>query len=112
MKNIMERAHKLAKQMEGDYAARLALALRQAWKEAKTIKLNDVREMMTVAKNENWTAREWSGYGKQRVYFNFKGRGEGVVEIKNNKVASVKIDHSVLQKAFNKIVGKEYKFGA
>ena len=35
MKNIMKRAHEMAKKMEGDYRARMALALRQAWKEAK-----------------------------------------------------------------------------
>jgi hypothetical protein len=33
--NIMKRAHALAKQMVGHYYARLSLALRQAWKEAK-----------------------------------------------------------------------------
>lgn len=35
MKEIMVRAHQLAKMMEGDYQARLALALRTAWAEAK-----------------------------------------------------------------------------
>ncbi len=32
---IMKRAHVLAKQMVGDWYARLSLALRQAWREAK-----------------------------------------------------------------------------
>ena len=32
---IMKRAHELAKKMVGDWYARLALALRQAWMEAK-----------------------------------------------------------------------------
>ena len=35
MKKIMKRAHELAKEMEGDYRARMSLALRQAWREEK-----------------------------------------------------------------------------
>lgn len=34
-KQVMKRAHELAKGFEGHYAARLALALRQAWTEVK-----------------------------------------------------------------------------
>lgn len=37
MKKIMKRAHELARMMEGDYAARMALALRQAWREARQV---------------------------------------------------------------------------
>ena len=36
-KEIMKRAHEIAKTLVGDWYARLALALRQAWKEAKTV---------------------------------------------------------------------------
>ncbi|MFS8612922.1 MAG: hypothetical protein FWJ68_15510 [Planifilum fulgidum] len=35
MRKVMKRAHELAKGMEGDYQARMSLALRIAWKEAK-----------------------------------------------------------------------------
>jgi hypothetical protein len=35
MKKIMARAHQLARSMEGDYQARLTLALRMAWAESK-----------------------------------------------------------------------------
>ena len=35
MRKIMKRAHELARKMEGDYQARMALALRQAWKEER-----------------------------------------------------------------------------
>lgn len=34
-RNIMKRAHELARTIEGDYRARMSLALRQAWKEEK-----------------------------------------------------------------------------
>ena len=33
--NLMKRAHQIAKGLEGDYRARMSIALRQAWKEAK-----------------------------------------------------------------------------
>lgn len=35
----MVKAHKIAKSMEGDYQARLSLALRQAWKEERSDKM-------------------------------------------------------------------------
>lgn len=35
MKAIMKRAHEIARTLEGDYSARLALALKSAWREAK-----------------------------------------------------------------------------
>lgn len=34
-RNVMMRAHQIAKGLEGDYRARMSLALRQAWKEEK-----------------------------------------------------------------------------
>ena len=36
-RNIMKRAHQIAKNLEGDYRARMSLALRQAWKEVKKV---------------------------------------------------------------------------
>jgi len=33
----MKRAHQIAKNLEGDYRARMSLALRQAWKEVKKV---------------------------------------------------------------------------
>ena len=40
-KQVMKRAVELAKKMVGDWIARMALALRQAWKEAKTLVANE-----------------------------------------------------------------------
>jgi len=55
MKNInrsqvMKRAHEIAKTLVGDWYARLALALRQAWREAKNI-VTKVIETITDAEN-------------------------------------------------------------
>ena len=58
-KEIMKRAHEIAKKMVGDWYARLALALRQAWKEAKTVvkvAVNTYRELIskyTIALHAN-----------------------------------------------------------
>ncbi len=38
MKKIMKRAHEIAKTLEGDYRAKMSLALKLAWKESKTTK--------------------------------------------------------------------------
>ena len=37
-RNLMRRAHEIARTMEGDYRARMSLALRQAWEEEKGMK--------------------------------------------------------------------------
>ena len=34
-RNLMKRAHEIARNLEGDYRARMSLALRQAWRENK-----------------------------------------------------------------------------
>jgi hypothetical protein len=39
-RNVMKRAHQIAKGLEGDYRARMSLALRQAWKEERGMKKN------------------------------------------------------------------------
>jgi len=58
-KAIMKRAHEIAKKMVGDWYARLALALRQAWREAKTVVekvVNTYRELIskyTIALHAN-----------------------------------------------------------
>ena len=38
-RNLMKRAHQIAKGLEGDYRARMSMALRQAWKEVKKVEL-------------------------------------------------------------------------
>ena len=38
-KNIMKRAHEIARNLEGHYRARMSLALRQAWEEERKVEL-------------------------------------------------------------------------
>jgi hypothetical protein len=54
MQQIMVRAHQIARQCEGNYAARLALGLRQAWIEARLLRIGS----------------EWKKSGMHRIYFN------------------------------------------
>lgn len=54
LKQIMKRAHELARQMEGDYVARLSLALRQAWKEAKEVEETKLPELIGSEKQIKW----------------------------------------------------------
>ena len=54
-REIMVRAHEVARTMEGDYSARMVLALRQAWLEARLIQ----------AGGRRWTKGEFN-----RIYFN------------------------------------------
>ena len=54
-RDIMIRAHEIARTLDGDYTARLALALRQAWLEARLIQAG---------------GRRWTKAGHNRIYFN------------------------------------------
>jgi|GEM_PF-2872116 len=54
LQEIMKRAHEIARQCEGDYQARLALGLRQAWAEHRLTKIGN----------------RWQKNGMDRIYFN------------------------------------------
>lgn len=54
-REIMVRAHELARTMKGDYSARLVLGLRQAWFEARLIAAG---------------GRLWEKAGMRRIYMN------------------------------------------
>lgn len=54
LKKIMKRAHELARQMEGHYAARLSLALREAWKEAKEVEKTKLPALIGSEKQIKW----------------------------------------------------------
>lgn len=90
MKQIMKRAHELARKMEGDYAARLALALRQAWREARqpkelpsevTFKFDTGKQVETIRLNLN----RWTKYGKDRIYVNEGRKKVGFLNLQNGK---------------------------
>jgi hypothetical protein len=57
LKTIMKRAHQLARQMEGDYAARLALGLRQAWREVRRMSKKLETITKTCYRGYGWIAR-------------------------------------------------------
>jgi hypothetical protein len=84
-RELMKRAHALAKQMEGDYRARLVIALQQAWQEAKGMKKSVIYNVNhQPSGGKEWVAeivgrhpkfkfersflspieRKWSGSGK------------------------------------------------
>lgn len=53
LKKIMKRAHEIARSFEGDYQARLSLALRLAWKEQRSEK--EVKKQLVIA---DWWLRK------------------------------------------------------
>ena len=54
-RNLMKRAHQIAKGLEGDYRARMSLALRQAWKEVKEME----RNMVIKINHQPSGGKEW-----------------------------------------------------
>src|SRR5690554_3134966 len=65
MRKIMVRAHALAKQMEGDYQARLALGLRMAWAETKNKEETEVKELTGSPKQIAWAEDIRAMYAKR-----------------------------------------------
>ena len=53
MREVMIRAHEIAKGLEGDYRARMSLALRQAWKEVT------VQNMILKVNHQPSGGKEW-----------------------------------------------------
>ena len=51
----MKRAHEIARSLEGDYIARMSLALRQAWKEVKEME----RNMVIKVNHQPSGGKEW-----------------------------------------------------
>ncbi|MCL6460144.1 MAG: hypothetical protein K6T85_19305 [Gorillibacterium sp.] len=66
IKQIMIRAHQLAKGFEGHYSARLSLALRQAWSETKAPMLSGLKLCRSVIMTEEATVitEAHSGWSK------------------------------------------------
>ena len=54
-RNIMKRAHEIARSLEGDYRARMSIALRQAWKEVKEME----RNMVIKINHQPSGGKEW-----------------------------------------------------
>jgi hypothetical protein len=52
-RNLMKRAHEIARSLEGDYRARMSIALRQAWKEVT------VQNMVLKVKHQPSGGKEW-----------------------------------------------------
>lgn len=75
MKQIMTRAHEIARILEGDYMARMSIALRQAWAEAKAPAKKAFKDSATISYQVSANVsidvnfKLWENYGKRRIYF-------------------------------------------
>jgi len=119
MREVMIRAHEIAKGLEGDYRARMSLALRQAWKEV-TVQNMILKVNHQPSGGKEWVAeitgrdpkykfqreflqpvsRDWSYSGKTgvtsfelepgRVYeVNEPWKGRRFVEIQNGEIVAI-----------------------
>ncbi len=80
MKKIMTRAWEIYRTLTGDHIAKLALALREAWTEAKaaaeTIRDKVIARLNTIVANSctydyctlEVVVKDWTNYGKNRTY--------------------------------------------
>src|SRR5690606_15589713 len=100
MRDIMIRAHEIARTMEGDYAARMSFALRQAWREAKVAnealyELNDRGNIVVRMEDRGVTVvlrpNRWTRGNHDRLYMNEVRNGRASrfchVDLNTGKVA-------------------------
>ena len=119
MREVMIRAHEIAKGLEGDYRARMSIALRQAWREV-TVQNMVLKVNHQPSGGKEWVAeitgrdpkykfqreflqpvsRDWSYSGKTgvtsfelepgRVYeVNEPWKGRRFVEIQNGEIVAI-----------------------
>ena len=67
-RDLMKRGHQIARTLEGNYAARLSVGLKQAWEENKN-PLNVVKSVLDET-GIKYTANNWEKYGEKRIYVN------------------------------------------
>ena len=65
MKKIRRRAWEIYRTLEGDHQAKLALALRQAWKETKRESPESIIEKLRA---QGLKVTRWTKYGNDRLY--------------------------------------------
>lgn len=84
---IMKRAHEIARTLEGDYMAKMSMALRQAWaesRESKTIEDEAMARMEAIvaasAKCYDYEIKFslWENYGKSRTYIKVIEKSQNV----------------------------------
>lgn len=90
MKKVMTRAWEIYRTLEGDHVAKLTMALRQAWKGAKSMtkKVFEGIAKVVISGRENreedsafLTFKAWEKGGKKRIYVNdYKRRTIGFFE--------------------------------
>lgn len=91
-REIMIRAWKIYKTLEGDRIAKLSIALRLAWAEAKRAAKKVFEGFAKIAKFVNAdrdcefvTFKSWSKNGKKRIYLNdYKRRTIGYIDQNND----------------------------
>lgn len=88
-KFIMKKAVAMARKMEGDWTARMALALKTVWAIVKKAQENNKAEKEEVRFNE------WAKYGYHRVYFEGAFHFETTVwnQITHKQVKALKSVH-------------------
>ena len=117
---MMVEAHKLAKEMEGDYQARLSLALRQLWKKKKggdrmRSKKSIVKGVERVLKGVNskktFTCSRWQKHGKDRLYINRSNgnnkKSVGYIDLDNPSTEHVEEQTRMINFKFEEVLVSE-----
>ena len=100
LKNVMQRAHEIAREkLEGDYMARMSLALKMAWAEVKReIVIRRLEEALKEHEggrfNHSYELNRWTKYGHDRLYINRtngrNSKSKGYIDLKEMTLGTFK----------------------
>lgn len=107
-RNIMKRAWEIYRTLIGDHIAKLAMAMREAWAEAKAAAKKVFTGFAKIG-YDCWyhgsgaeyttTFKAWNGYGKSRIYINdYKGRTLGYIDVNNDNALVITSDNGNVEK--------------
>jgi hypothetical protein len=121
VRKVMKRAVELAKQMIGDWAARMVMALRQAWKEAKVIVANErgavgkveiEKRIQELLPGYEVSSREFRSGRKRIVISKGFGKELGMVVLQDGKLDHVncpsKKEYEILTPVFEQLQREGY----
>jgi hypothetical protein len=116
VRKVMKRAIELAREMFGDWTARMVLALRQAWKEAKSVVANErgvvgkveiEKRIQELLPGYEVSSREFRSSRKRIVISKGFGKELGMIVLQDGKLDHVncpgKKEYAILTPVFEQL---------
>jgi hypothetical protein len=106
-RNLMKRAHEIARSLEGDYRARMSIALRQAWKEERGLTVKELVELCEIIDVGDGRLGCRNKYQAQKHLDELKAKREEILKYLADKKAAEKAAAKAREAKIKAIEGLE-----